>query len=150
MWANYAKHIDATGKSTDHAGICIEYLCDEGWRATTLHPVQYSDTVPEINVTERSEEDLVHAMYAKSPEWQCENEWRITSVIAAKPHFPSNLAANAKIKLKGAVRSVIFGLKTQDSVIQTFVSRLQSLKPDITFKRVIQDISTFQRRVVDL
>lgn len=149
MWANYAKYIDATGNSTDHAGICIEYLCDEGYRNTTLHPVQYSDLVPEINVTNLSEEDLVRAIYSKSLEWQCESEWRITSVIAAKPPFPSNLAANSKIKLEGAVRSVIFGLKTHESVIQTFVSRLQPLKPNISFKRVIQDFSTFQRKVVD-
>lgn len=150
MWANYAKHLDTTGVSIDGGGICIEYLCDEGWRETTLHPVKYSNTVPEINVVTREEYELVHAMYSKAEEWRCEDEWRITSVIKAMPPFPTNLTANSQIKLEGAVLGIIFGLKTPEATIEAFVSRLRPIRPKLLFKRVVRDSRTFERKLVEL
>ena len=87
MWANYAKHMDAGGKVTDHAGICIEYRCDESWRGSALHPVHYSDDVPEINPVEGNEEAFAKVLYMKSREWRGEQEWRISSVLQTSPPF---------------------------------------------------------------
>ena len=54
MWANYAKYTNEAGDIQGHGGICIEYLCD-GWRNTTLHPVNYTDIVLQIDLISRSE-----------------------------------------------------------------------------------------------
>jgi hypothetical protein len=150
MWANYAKYTDEAGRVHDHAGICIEYLCDESWRSTTLHPVQYTDVVPQINVVANVESDLVRAMYTKALEWRCEEEWRITSVIDARPPFPANLTANSKFKVQNAVVGVIFGLKTPDSLVNTFRSGIGPHMPNIRFKKVVRDIRTFERKIVDI
>ncbi|UUZ75877.1 DUF2971 domain-containing protein [Polaromonas sp. P1(28)-13] len=117
MWSNYAKYFDPVAGPLDHGGICIEYRCDDSWRGANLHPVKYSDALPEINAIERSELNLVNTVYMKTKEWRCEEEWRIMSVIQSTPPFPANFAANSKIKIENGVSSVIFGLNTPDSVI---------------------------------
>ena len=150
MWANYGKYLDENGISFDHGGICIEYKCDENWRRTTLHPVQYSDRIPEIEVVKRMESDLVQAMYAKSREWRCEDEWRITSVINARPPFLPIISGNSKMKFEGAVLGVIFGLKSSDDMIEEFTSRLRHERPDLLFKRVVRDVRTFERKLIEL
>ena len=150
MWANYAKYFDDDGRAHDHAGVCIEYVCDEAWRTTTLHPVEYSDEVPEVNVVAGIELDIVRAMYQKSREWRCEEEWRITSVIQSMPPFPANLTANSKIKIEGAVSAVIFGMKAPDYLIREIQARVAESKPDIRFRKVVRDARTFTRKVVDL
>lgn len=147
MWANYAKQFDENGSALDHGGICIEYQCDEGWRSTTLHPVAYADLVPEISVTKEYESELVRAMYSKAREWRCENEWRITSIIDARPPFPANLTGNSQMKIAGAVQSVIFGLKATDSMMNMFISRLKPVRPNLLFKRVVRDARTFERKL---
>jgi hypothetical protein len=68
MWANYAKFVHPTNGPIDHGGICLEYQCDESWRNTTLHPVEYSDTVPEIDIVNRDESELIKVLYTKSRE----------------------------------------------------------------------------------
>ena len=150
MWANYAKYSDPSGCDIGHAGICIEYQCDESWRNTALHPVEYTDVIPEINVVDRIESDLVKAMYMKAREWRGEEEWRITSTLNAKPPFSKNFANNSKIKMENAVASVIFGLKTPDSLIDKFRSRITHVKPNITFKKVAQDTRKYARKIIDL
>ena len=90
MWANYAKYVDDKGVAHDHAGVCIEYVCDETWRTTTLYPVEYSDEVPEVSVVAGIESEIVRVMYQKSREWCGEEEWRITSLIRAEPPFSAN------------------------------------------------------------
>jgi hypothetical protein len=150
MWANYAKHVDATGKTIDHGGICLEYRCDGSWRNETLHPVEYSDAIPEVNPIERDESKLVKVLYTKSREWRCEEEWRIAYVLQATPPFQDNFAVNSKIKLEGAVASVIFGLNTPSPIIDEIRARVSAAKPGIAFKRVVRNPLTFNRELAEL
>lgn len=150
MWANYAKYFDDEGQAHDHAGVCIEYICDEAWRITTLYPVEYSDQVPEVNVVADIELEVVRAMYQKSREWRGEEEWRITSVIQSMPPFPSNLTVNSKIKIEGAVSSVIFGMKTPENLVSEIQARVSASKPEMSFRKVVRDARTFDRKIVDL
>lgn len=150
MWANYAKHIGADGKAADHAGICIEYQCDESWRGSALHPVQYSDDVPEVNPIERNEEAFAKVLYMKSREWRGEDEWRISSVLQTFPPFEGNWQANCRIKVQGAVTGVIFGLNTPKETIETISARVKKARPDIAFKRVVRNPMTWVREVVPL
>lgn len=150
MWANYAKYIDQEGGHLGHGGICIEYECDEGWRHSGLHPVEYTDTVPDIRAVSRNEFDLVKAIYMKAPEWRGEDEWRMMSVLQALPPFPSNFTANSKIKLENSIQSVIFGINTPSELIKEITIRVRAKKPMIAFKRVIRDPTTFARTLVEL
>lgn len=150
MWANYAKYFDRKGRAHDHAGVCLEYVCDEGSRTTTLHPVAYANEVPEVNVVAGIERDVVRAMYQKSREWRGEEECRITSLIQSMPRFPANLTANSKIKIEGAVSAVIFGMKTPERLERKIRARIARSKPDVTFRKVVRDARTFNRKVVDL
>lgn len=150
MWASYAKYIDADGQSADHAGICIEYRCDESWRSSNLHPVRYSDDVPEINPVERDEEAFAKVLYLKSREWRGEEEWRISSVLQTLPPFEDNWQANCRIKLQGAVTAVIFGLYTPQEMVEAIAVRVQRVRPDIALKRVVRNPLTWVREVVPL
>jgi hypothetical protein len=152
MWANYAKYIDRKDNSCDlgHGGICIEYTCDDGWRHLGLHPVEYTDIVPDLKVTDRNEVELVKAVYTKAREWRGEDEWRVMSILQTLPPFPTNFTANSKIKLEDSIQSVIFGMNTPNDLINEISSRVRVKKPTIAFKRVIRDPITFTRTVVDL
>lgn len=150
MWANYAKHMDAGGKVTDHAGICIEYRCDESWRGSALHPVHYSDDVPEINPVERNEEAFAKVLYMKSREWRGEEEWRISSVLQTSPPFEGNWQANCKIKVQGAVAAVIFGMNAPQEMVEDIAARVKKARPDIALKRVVRNPLTWVREVVPL
>lgn len=150
MWANYAKYIHPTDGPIEHGGICLEYYCDEAWRCGNLHPVEYSDTIPEINVTKRDENELAKVVYKKSREWRCEEEWRIMSIIQSMPPFPDNLTANSKIKLENSIASVIFGLNTPKELIEEIRARVSAAKPKILFKQVVHDPTTFNRQLRDM
>jgi len=150
MWANYAKYFDPNVGPIDHGGICIEYKCDDAWRSGNLHPVEYSDVVPEINAVARDENELTKAIYQKSREWRCEEEWRIMSIIQARPPFPNNLTANSKIKLENGVTGVIFGMSSPRSLIDAIREKVIVSNPKITFKQVIRDPMTFSRQLRDL
>lgn len=152
MWANYAKYIDRKDNNFDrgHAGICIEYKCDDSWRHTGLHPVEYTETIPDLRIISRNETELVKAVYMKAPEWRSEDEWRMMSVLQTLPPFPTNFTANSKIKLEDSIQSVIFGMNTPNDLIDEIYSRVRVKKPKIAFKRVIRDPITFIRTAVDL
>lgn len=150
MWANYAKYSDGSKVSIDHGGICIEYTCDESWRSVNLHPVMYSDDVPKINPVTRDELELVKAIYSKSSEWRCENEWRIFMILQSMPPFPSNLELNSKVRLEGSVSGIIFGLKTPDHVIAQVSGRIKQAGRAITLRRVVRDPTTYERVLNDV
>lgn len=150
MWATYAKFHRENEKSIEHAGICIEYSCDESWRSTTLHPVKYSKDIPEINIIANDESEMIRAFYAKSPEWEAEAEWRVAYTIHAQPPFPENFTANSKIKLEGAVKAVIFGSRTPESIINKIQDRVLSKNSKIEFKKITSDILTLERKIISL
>ena len=150
MWANYAKYWNPVTGPLDHGGLCIEYRCNDSWRGLNLHPVEYSDVIPELNVVERSELNLVKTLYMKSSEWRGEEEWRVMSTLQTKPPFPQNFATNSKIKLENGVTSILFGLNTPDSVIDEVTTRVRKAKPEIAFRRVSRNPITFARQLTDL
>lgn len=150
MWANYAKYLDPEKGAIDHGGICLEYECDKSWMAVNLHPVEYSDKIPEIDVVKRMESELINAIYMKSLEWRCEEEWRIMSVINAKPPFPENLTKNSKIRLENSITSVIFGLNTPEKTVKDIRDRVSKIKPTILFKQVIHNPMTYVRELKEL
>lgn len=147
MWANYAKYVHPSDGEIAHGGICLEYYCDEAWRSGNLHPVEYSDVVPEINVVKRDENELTKAVFIKSREWRCEEEWRIMSIIQSMPPFPDNLTANSRIRVENSVASVIFGLKTPMELIEEICERVSAAKPRIIFKQIVRDPKTFNREI---
>ena len=150
MWANYAKYFDPTTGSSDHGGLCIEYQCNESWRCLNLHPVDYGDAIPVLNAVERNELNLVKTVYMKSTEWRCEEEWRIMSTLQAMPPFSNNSTENAKVKVENGVTGILFGLNTPDSVIETIIARVRSVKPTIPFRRVTKNPVTFARELIEL
>ena len=150
MWANYAQCVTQQGATVGHGGICIEYVCDEGWRHSTLCPVEYSHSIPVLNVLSRDEADMVGALYSKAYEWRAEEEWRITGLIHAMPPFPENLAANAKVKFEGAVASVIFGMATPNNVIEEIASQIRAKNSMVALKRVVRDSVSYERKVIAL
>lgn len=150
MWANYAKYSDSPTQVFDHAGICIEFNCDEKWREQTLHPIQYGDDIPQINVLSGDETSLVSALHSKGREWRAEQEWRITAIIQAMPPFPTNLATNAKMKFENSVVGVIFGLRAPDNLVKQILERVRVVNPGIKFRRVTSDVLTCERKLVDL
>lgn len=150
MWTNYAKYIDPNIGPVEHGGICIEYNCDDAWRSGNPHPVEYSDIVPEINVVKRDEHEITKAIYQKSREWRCEEEWRVMSIIQTIPPFPDNFTTNSKIKIENGVAGVIFGLNTPSVLIDTIRKMVSVAKPNISFKQVFRDPQTFNRQLRDL
>ena len=150
MWANYAKFVDDKGRSIDHGGICIEYRCDEGWRSETLHSVDYSDVIPVINPVDRDEGKLVATLYAKSREWRSEAEWRLAYVLQTMPPFRKNFDINAKIKFEGAVTGVIFGIRTPQTAVAEIICRVSSVRPGLSYRRVVVDPVTYMRKLVDI
>ncbi|WP_225073874.1 hypothetical protein [Desulfuromonas sp. CSMB_57] len=149
MWANYGKY-NGCGGPVGHGGICIEYLCDNGWRGLNLHPVQYSDEIPEIDAVNMDESKLVKAIYMKAKEWQSEEEWRIFSLLDVMPPFPPNLTTNSKYRLEGSVKSVIFGMATPKVMISKIMDRVKAKKSNILFKQVAQNPVTFDRYLLDI
>ena len=150
MWANYAPCVDEKIGSIGHGGVCIEYRCDESWRSAGLHPVEYTDAVPEINVVLRSEASLIKAMHTKAREWRAEAEWRVVQVLQAMPPFPEDLTLNSKIKLQNGVMSVIFGMNTPPELVSIIRSRVSTARPEIVFKQVVRDSMTFNRTLIEL
>lgn len=148
MWANYAKYYENSKYPVDHGGICIEYHCDENWRAANIHPVLYSDNIPVINPIIADGHDFVKTLYTKSTEWRTEEEWRIFTSIDCMPPFPQNLAANSKLKFEGSVSSIIFGLKTPGHLIAEVTNRVKQAGKNITFQRVVHDPTTFERALI--
>jgi len=148
MWANYAKYYHPIDGVIDHAGICIEYECDKNWLHLNLHPVEYSDVLPILNPVSFSGEELVKTLYMKTREWRGEEEWRIMSVIQAYPPFSRNLTTNSKIKISGSITGVIFGIKTPDEVIKEIISKVSLEKPDILFKKIMLNPTTYKRELV--
>lgn len=150
MWANYAKYIDPSHGPIDHGGICIEYTCDESWRSVNLHPVVYSDVVPEINVVARDEAQLARAIYAKASEWRCENEWRIMSIIQSMPPFPFNPTADSKVQFRDNVSGVVFGLRTPDCIVSKISRRIKEAGRILSIKQVVRDPTTFERQLREM
>jgi hypothetical protein len=150
MWANYAKYTDPVNGAVDHGGLCIEYECNESWRLLNLHPIEYSDAIPELDVVARSELNLVRTIYKKSAEWRCEEEWRIMSTLQAKAPFGPNFDMNSKVRLENGVKGVIFGLATPPAVIDEITTRVRKAKPAITFHRVTRNPATFARQLTEL
>lgn len=150
MWANYAKYFDSSDAALGHGGVCIEYACDENWRSVNLHPVLYSDDIPRINPVPRDEAELVKAVYSKSSEWRCENEWRAFMVIQSTPPFPENLTENSKIRVEGGVSGVVFGLKTPNEIITEVRQRLEQASRKISLRQVVRDPTTYDRVLRDV
>lgn len=150
MWANYARYLDLKSVALDHAGVCIEYQCDNGWRQLTLHPVTYSDEIPVVDPMDRDEEKLVKVLYSKSREWRAEEEWRIAYLLNALPPFKEGYAANAKIQLTGAVQSVIFGIHTLPCIVEQVRERVYAARPEIQFKKVVVNPLTYTRELTTL
>lgn len=150
MWANYARYINESNQSIDHGGICIEYICDESFRNTTLHPVIYTDEMPVINILRRIESDLVLASYKKTREWRGESEWRIVLVIQTNAPFAENYALNAKIRIENSIKSIIFGVKTPEAIIREVVTRVKAVRPEIKFKKVTRNNLTFSREIKNI
>jgi hypothetical protein len=150
MWANYAKYFHPTKGPQDHAGVCIEYKCDDNWKAINLHPVEYTNILPKLNPVTLMEKDLVQTLYMKTREWRGEEEWRIMSVIKAKPPFPKNLTANSKVKISDSVTGVIFGMKTPEAIVKDIVAKVTIKRPDITFQKVIKNPTTYCRELIKL
>lgn len=148
MWANYAKYFHPVEGAIDHAGICIEYECDKNWLPLNLHPVEYSDMLPILNPVRLSVEELVKTLYMKTREWRGEEEWRIMSLIQAYPPFPINLTTNSKVKISGSITGVIFGIKTPKEAIKEIIKRVSLEKPDILFKKINLNPTTYRRELV--
>lgn len=150
MWANYAKFVHPENGPIDHGGICIEYQGGEHWRSTTMHPVEYSDTIPKINLVKRDESELVKAAYMKSMEWRCEDEWRIAYVIQSTTPFPDNLTLNSKIRVENGVTGIIFGKNTPDWVVEKIRAIVSVAKPNVLHKKVILNLWTLKRELIEL
>lgn len=148
MWANYAKYYENSKYPVDHGGICIEYNCNENWRAANIHPVLYSDHIPVVNPVSTDGRDFVKTLYTKSTEWRTEEEWRIFTCIDCMPPFPPNLTENSKFKFEGSVSSIIFGLKTPDHIVTEVTNRIKQAGKNITFQRVAHDPTTFERGLI--
>lgn len=152
MWTHYGYFSDENGRVTPHGGLCVEYEVDEGWRSAGLRPVDYVESRPEINMLARDslEKQFAHATQVKSPDWAYEKEWRLVGYIDAKPPWSLNLTANSKIKLDGAVRSVIFGLNAKGTTTEKIIDSIRKKAPKIAIKRVIRDESTAALTIVPL
>ncbi|MCA0186571.1 MAG: DUF2971 domain-containing protein [Proteobacteria bacterium] len=141
MWTHYGNFSHGNGAITPHGGLCIEYQVDESWRLAGLRPVEYVEIRPEINMLARDclGAQFAHATSVKSPDWAYEDEWRLVAYIQAKPPWPSNLAANSKLKLEGSVRSVILGLNANGPTVEKIVAAIQTKMPKIAVKRIVRN-----------
>ena len=119
-------------------------------RVGNLHPVEYSDDLPTIKLINRDEFDLAMTLYKKTREWRGEDEWRIMSIIQAQPPFPLNFTANSKIRLENGVSAVIFGTNTPEILADKIRSKVSSKRPSMTFKRVVRDQLTYDRKLVTI
>lgn len=147
MWANYAKLTTETGDTLGHAGVCIQYQCDDSWKTHGLHPVEYTDDIPVIDPTKQDEESFAKIMYTKSREWRGEAEWRISSVLKVLPPFPENLHTNCKVRIKNSVAAVIFGINTPKYLQDQISERLQKAGAPAKQYKVIRNPDTFVRQL---
>lgn len=137
MWANYAKFIDTKNhQSMDGGGLCIEYQFDDEIRKETFHPVFYTSDVPVFNPSTDDEKTLAKAFLTKSPEWTYEQEWRLISTLTPIDPQKPPLTCNSKLKFEGAIKRVIFGLKTPKKIIDHIINRTA---PNFTFHKVLVD-----------
>ncbi|MHA6884328.1 DUF2971 domain-containing protein [Ralstonia pseudosolanacearum] len=152
MWTHYGNFSDASGGITPHGGLCIEYTVDDAWRQIGLRPVQYVDKRPQINMLARDslEAQFAYATSVKSPDWAYEDEWRLVSYIDAKPPWPDNLAHNSKLRLQGAVRSVILGLNVTSLVAGKVIEVVRRRAPHVVVKQVVRNERTAALTLVSL
>lgn len=147
MWANYAKLTTESGDTLGHAGVCIQYQCDDSWKSRGLHPVAYTDDVPVVDPTKQDEESFAKVMYTKSREWRGEAEWRISSVLKVLPPFPENLHTNCKVRIKNSVTAVIYGMNTPGYLQDQISERLQKAGAHAKQYKVVRNPDTFVRQL---
>lgn len=112
MWAHYADK---------HKGVVLEFKKDlDGFLTQNLLPVNYFKSYPIIRVSDFKQEQMISIAYqvicAKGYEWKYEKEWRAIAV-------PGNKLYNYN---KNELTGIIFGLNTEDHIIQEIVNIINS------------------------
>ncbi len=118
MWAHY---------SNSHLGYCIEYEFenlkdfDIKYQQLPSHlnhfdKVNYSEKSFNLNKINVERVDILKFLFQKSIKWNYEEEWRIVTFISGK--FTYN---------QDCIKSIIFGLKASDEIINLVTKKLQVL-----------------------
>ena len=141
MWAHYGYSCLDHGANIPAGGICLQYAIGEDWRDCNLHPVIYSDMVPEVDALSMASNEpaAVKSMYMKTPHWSYEAEWRMLAIINARPPFPDNLTANSKIAARDCLRAIIFGLNADSELISELIDAGRQVNSEMEFKKVHQN-----------
>jgi hypothetical protein len=119
MWSHYAN---------SHKGFCIEYEFDtlktfdiqtnqNGFRH--LGKIEYSNDIFDTKDVFIKNINLVNFLFRKNIKWHYENEWRILSIIPGKYNYDQK-----------CIKSIIFGLKTSETVIDLIIHKLTPLNID--------------------
>lgn len=132
MWSHYGD---------DHKGLCIEYEARSS-QFQDLQPVNYkssrsirvSDLIAwQLNGNLQTKEKIFNSFYySKAPQWKYEREWRDIGPT------PIDFSGVAKVK------SVIFGLRCDQSVIDCIVRLYFNCDYDIKFYSIHSGNDGFQ------
>jgi len=99
MWSHY---------SNSHRGFCVGFDKFKLWDLIggVLGPVIYQTEFPAVGLFDNNPNALTTLLMTKSPEWEYENEYRITKVFAARKiyQFPND-----------AILEIILGYKMPDA-----------------------------------
>jgi hypothetical protein len=121
MWAHYAKN---------SKGICLEFdLSKSPELFEKIHPVKYSNQLPQID----SADQLPEALLVKRLAWSIEEEWRIISNVSGHKNFN-----------KEALTAIYFGFNVGTKTIEEIRKILfASGYKNVEFKRVAFKINGF-------
>ena len=128
LWAHYANN---------HEGICIEYdlndLIGKNMHLYQSFDITYSSVPPDIKIEDIPKKDVIlkKIIGYKHVDWSPEQEFRIISHYQGKNHYRSD-----------AVKSIIFGLKTEISIKNKLMQML--CNRNIKFKQIIKSIDNYE------
>jgi hypothetical protein len=107
MWSHYAAH---------HTGVCLQFDRARDF-ATFGHAlsVKYSNYLPEIRWITGAQKGIVSTLFRKHPCWKYEEESRIVVPNQAGLYLPF---------LPAALRSIIFGLRSDENLVATIETLL--------------------------
>ena len=108
MWSHYGK---------SHGGVCLQFEMALSPRAfTNAHPVEYSESYPEVNFIDGFEDSLIVPLLRKHKSWQYEGEWRLVHMTGASTSLPYD---------PSALRRIVMGAKASPAIYSCIHSLLR-------------------------
>ena len=129
MWSHY---------SNKHQGICLEFDAGQPVIGNAFQ-VEYHDALPVLDILTFVEKDAFQVFVTKSPDWSCEDEYRILARDGGADDVPPSfipITRNDFLPLPpGALTAIIAGCRANFDEIKALVEKYA---PGMPVKRAVQ------------